>query len=698
MAAFCIPPAQAAVFKQAVASGQLDIEKIADLSSEDRRNVLGKYVGPDNAYEVNALYESKLLLKDQQRGLATWARTVAGLTEPARRDLLTKIQKLDRVLQPADKQSFLSDLAQKKLGVEVSADEAKQIFDASQKAQSALDAWRDAGMDPDDWEKRRAFGRAQQDMVQLVESMKPKPSWLSWNTATNLLTLPQQMLTSIFHMSAFMVQGAGMLSRQRAWEAFGQMFRHFASEDNFQDLNAWITTHPDYSLLKEGGVAINKLGDKLSEREEYIKGYWVEAANHYLSEATGVPNLVRASSRAFTGFLNYVRAKSFYDYIASARARGEDLSPGSRTTQDIATTVNTFTGRGNLGFNDSLGFLAPVLNTVIWAPRKLAATMNMFNPVTYLNPNIGRTARLERVKNLMGMMVVTGTTIGLARAMGAEVSTDINSPDFLSVKIGDTTFAPPGGVASYIRMWARVFKNVGTRAYDYVNDIPYSQPFGTPTALETMLSFLRNKTTPLAGFITDAIHGKDPIGRPFNMTEELSDKLVPITMKEIFDFAYNDPDNYAAMVPALTSIFGIQMRPPMAPAHLYGMNMWGEPSDDLTRPSQDPVDIELRQIGYRASFPSPTIQGIPLNGPQYRAYIKIAGENSRAAIENDMSLPGWADYPKEQKMRMIRADITGARKDAADQIMTEDMANSPDGESIMDRATALQNQRYGINQ
>ena len=45
---------------------------------------------------------------------------------------------------------------------------------------------------------------------------------------------------------------------------------------------------------------------------------------------------------------------------------------------------------------------------------------------------------------------------------------------------------------------------------------------------------------------------------------------------------------------------------------------------------------------------------------------------------------------------MIRSDINAARRDAADQIMTDDMSAAPEGESIMDKATALQNQRQGI--
>ncbi len=44
------------------------------MSSADRHAFFSKIVGEDHAGPVNALFESKLLLKDQQRGLINWAK------------------------------------------------------------------------------------------------------------------------------------------------------------------------------------------------------------------------------------------------------------------------------------------------------------------------------------------------------------------------------------------------------------------------------------------------------------------------------------------------------------------------------------------------------------------------------------------------------------------------------------------------
>ena len=84
--------------------GEIDPEKLAAMSSAQRRAEFAKMLGDENAAQVNASFESKLILRDQQRGLVTWAKKLGGLTEPARRDIIAQISRLDRVLAPDEEQ------------------------------------------------------------------------------------------------------------------------------------------------------------------------------------------------------------------------------------------------------------------------------------------------------------------------------------------------------------------------------------------------------------------------------------------------------------------------------------------------------------------------------------------------------------------------------------------------------------------
>src|SRR5579863_3588721 len=177
MAAWCLPKKQASAFLDALTSGRLDPEKLRGLSSAERRGVLADIVGADHAANVNAQFEAKMLLKDQQRGLVTWAKNVAGLSDAARTDILAKIARMNRVLQPGDEREFLADLAARKLGVTVSATEARKIYELSEQAQAAR-ARIVEGSTNSSTNGRIAYGLSLMDLTDYVDSLKPNVrSW-----------------------------------------------------------------------------------------------------------------------------------------------------------------------------------------------------------------------------------------------------------------------------------------------------------------------------------------------------------------------------------------------------------------------------------------------------------------------------------------------------------------------------------------
>src|SRR6266849_107610 len=128
---FCLMPEAVQRFKIGLKNGTINPAKLADMSSADRNKFFEQFVGKPNAQGVNSLFESKLLLKNQNQGFLLWAKKVAGLKPAVKQDLISKINRLDRVLDPDDKKAFLHDLASTKLGVNVTQEEAKTIADMS---------------------------------------------------------------------------------------------------------------------------------------------------------------------------------------------------------------------------------------------------------------------------------------------------------------------------------------------------------------------------------------------------------------------------------------------------------------------------------------------------------------------------------------------------------------------------------------
>jgi hypothetical protein len=637
---------------------------------------------------INELANSKLLDSVTDAG-----RILNALSE---QDPSNPVAAIKRVNQARAANS--RTLAQRGMPTQVTPAEAQRLTDAAARLKEAQDDWAAHGNDQEDRLRRLRVGNRKMDLIETIENMKPQTKFWSWNTLFNVWATPKSAETSVLHFSAPFVQGRGLIATSYWWKGFPQMFRYFGNEQNFRDLNAWIITHPDYQLLEQAHVSLGKLGDKVSEREEAIQSALPQAASHWLSEHTGLPDVIKASSRAFTGYLNYIRASYFYDLIAAARARGEDLGPESRNVRDIGNLINDFTGRGNLGVNDSLGNVAPAANLLLYTVRKISGTMNMFNPERYLNPNISKTARIAAFQQLMGHMATTASVIGLARAVGLNINFDPDSSDFLLLKVGDTAFDLSGGSITYARMWMRMLK---WSWHHYIENDTSTKTAGR-TAYEDIGNYFRNSLSPMASMIADAMYGSDPAGRPFDITHEMMEKLLPLTVGEFIDFAAHDPQNYTALMLSPLSMFGVRMKTPLAPKSLLGMNVWGQPSGPMNgyfdRPLNDPVDQELKQLNYNMRFPNKVIKGVKLTTDQYKAYIQQSGQLAKESIENDMGLPGWADYPPEQKLFMIQSDVNAARRDAADQIMADDLSTAEPGLSIMDQATAIYNKRRGINQ
>ena len=61
---FCLPKKYISTFLAKVGDGTLDPATLAQKTSAERRQLFSDTLGPENAREVNALFEEKLLLKN----------------------------------------------------------------------------------------------------------------------------------------------------------------------------------------------------------------------------------------------------------------------------------------------------------------------------------------------------------------------------------------------------------------------------------------------------------------------------------------------------------------------------------------------------------------------------------------------------------------------------------------------------------
>lgn len=531
MSNFCLPKELTSKFLSALKSGELDPAKLADMTSQERHAAFSKVIGEGDARNVNAEFESKLLLKNQQQGIITWAKQVGGLKPQALKDLTTQIQKLEKVLSPTEEKTFLEDLAAKKLGTEVTLAEAQKITELSQKAQSTKS-------NDGSYENRVAHGKAILDLQDYVESLKG----IDKNIVSNVANLPKTVM-STFDLSAPLRQGWGMMSRPQFYNSFAKMFKYAASKDAFRELQADIISRPTYPLMKKSGLRISSIATKLSQREE-----------QYMSNLVSKIPGVGASERGYVGFLNKLRADTFDSLIKSAELKGEDVRAGSQATKDIANVVNDFTGSGNLGSGDRYASAVPALNATFFSPRKISATVNMFNPQRYLDPRVSATARQAALRQMLSSVAITTAVIGLAKLAGAKVETDPNSSDFGKAVFGKTHYDFTGGNGNFAVLLSRLAQNK-TKSTTTGKTTELGVGYKPTTRADLGLKFARNKLSPTASFVADWLYGSNAIGTPFDAKNEAIQRVIPLIGQDIYQIQQNDPQNTFGA--AVSSLFGV---------------------------------------------------------------------------------------------------------------------------------------------
>lgn len=333
------------------------------------------------------------------------------------------------------------------------------------------------------------------------------------------LNVPRSLVSS-FDLSAPLRQGVFLVGRKEFYPAFGKMFKQFVSEKAYKAAQEEIFQRPTYQLMKQSKLALTDLGSFMSDREERFLSNWAE-------KIPVIGKGVQASSRAYTGFLNKLRADTFDNILKQAQTSGIEVT--SKLTDDLAKFINSATGRGKLG---TLERSAPVLNSVLFSPRLMASRFNMLNPVYYAN--LDSFVRKQALKSLLSFTAIAGTVLTLAKMGGAEVGADARSADFGKIKIGNTRLDILGGFQQYIRLAAQLVSGKSISSTTG-KETTLGEGYRPLTRLDIVERFFQGKENPIASFITDWLQGSDLVGNKFNASQEVINRFVPLMAQDIKD-------------------------------------------------------------------------------------------------------------------------------------------------------------------
>lgn len=399
--------------------------------------------------------------------------------------------------------------------------------------------------------------------------------------------LPRALMASM-DFSAPLRQGLGLIHKKEFWNALGPMFKSAFSEDAFKAVQQQIAERPLFkerigpktarypegkilpSFADDAGLKLTDLTD-MTTREEAIMSTWAE-------RIPGLGKGVRGSNRAYTAFLNKLRADTFESLVKDGEVFGAGSQTNKVLARELADFVNTATGRGSLG---KLEQHATALNTMFFSPRLMASRLQMLDPRRYIyaNPQV----RKESLKSLLAITTAGNVVTQLGKMAGGTVSMDPSNSDFGKLRVGNTRIDPFGGFQQYIVAANRLLNPVtkdtpvlgdipginrgqtltsstSDKEYDLWNNKP--GPFD-PNWGSVAGRFALGKSNPLISFAWGLVNGKKEMtGEKMDLTtmnpmeNAIAQRFIPIMLQDLYELSQADelPAEVKALIAAGTSL------------------------------------------------------------------------------------------------------------------------------------------------
>ena len=382
---------------------------------------------------------------------------------------------------------------------------------------------------------------------EFVKTVSDKtPLLTKWKSiGLEIANIPRAFMASA-DLSFGLRQGVVMAATHPAifWKNFPKQIKYFVKEKWLRESNAEISGRPTFELANESGVSLTNMGKEMVGREEPFQSQLAE-------RIPILGQLVKMSNRAYSGFANRLRMDVFDYLVKRAENAGRDPWKDKTLAQDIATVVNTGTGRGSLGKFERAG---PALNAFFFSPKLMASRLQMMNPAYYIK--LDKFARVEALKQLVSTAGAGLTILGLAKMAGVEVGTDIRSADFGKIKVGNTRFDIGGGFLQYLRLAGQLWTGkVVSSTTGKVSTL--GEGYKPRTRLDILMSAIQYKEAPIFSFATSLLKGQEAFGGEFNLGSEVGKRFVPMIIQDMVDVYKDDP----SILPlSALGIFGVGLQ------------------------------------------------------------------------------------------------------------------------------------------
>lgn len=560
---YCLPAEESKKLLAGIADGSFSPEKYAEQgSTEARRAYVGKFVSEAEVQQVNTLMESKMLLKDWQRGMVTAVKNLTGMSEVAKRDLIARIEKMKELLNPADEKSFYADITAQKLGAKVTVEQANQlaaqskaVTEAKTKAQDILSK---KGKDLKNWTKeerlvgteygtRLALMKDYIDTLKLPETSISRDLLDATKSPTKLANIFKSLVAS-FDDSFFLNQGKFALfdpmTTGKWFSAFGKSFGDIKK--------SLLGGDPMIGIRGEIYGRPNSLDGTYERMKLAIGIHTEESIPTTIGEKIPlIGRFFKASNSAYNGAALRLRADIADMKVAQAERNGINLKDKVEA-ESLGHIVNSFTGRGDFQTAQSGILSAESVNAYVFSARLAQSNWDVMTSHIF-SDKVTAYGKKQAAYSLLRIIGTASLVFALSEILNpGSTELDPRATNFGKIRIGKTWYPTPLTFAGFPNLIARtliptthngkwgLWMKSGTGKWSNL----LGGKYGQVTANDIFTGFFENKAAPVARALLDTWNGKDFNGNKSTLTNVGKNLVTPISAGNIMQVSQNPAEEY----------------------------------------------------------------------------------------------------------------------------------------------------------
>jgi hypothetical protein len=464
-----------------------------------------------------------------------------------------------------------------------------------------------------------------------------------------------------------------------------------------------IAQRPTYNLMRESGLDVTGVSASLKGMEEPFMGADIlerlgAAAQKKWPDVRGkalnlVPRGIRASQRAYTAFLNKLRADYFdtltndakklglYDVKEQGGKSTQSLDANPLLSEDIARYVNAATGRGRLPEVISKG--SDIINAAFFSPRLISSRLTLLNPGTYIDiPLIGRgTNKFVRHTAWRDLAAFTSTYFAVSGLTAAvlgrgSVGIDPSSSDFGKTIVGNTSVDFMGGIGQYGRTGFQavmpllaklgVIEKAELTSSASGKKTKIGGGYGEKSVRDILTQFITNKQSPIFSLIWDAMGQRSSEGGKIKITKELQERVTPMIVQDLVDIYKDDPNLLKMAVVGMAIVFGSGAQTYPAKQDKSLVDSTKKTRQELFSPQAkgDRVVEELKKQGVNAVLGQKQVNGEPVPDADIERVLKVAEPEVRRIVALYIDSPMYKNATPEQKKKLLQSAVNAGWRTA----------------------------------